>query len=140
MQVFFVVEDGRSRPCERTFGKRDHLHGRQEVTWFRTLLAWVIPHIHIRCHLVFPPEKDGDSRRRLMAVGKSKAKVYVEGETKVTFEDVAGVEEAEEELKEVIEFLRNPQRFQTLGGRSQKGFFSLGLQVPARLVSKGSCR
>lgn len=61
-----------------------------------------------------------------MAVGKSKAKIYVEGETKVTFEDVAGVEEAEEELKEVIEFLRNPQKFQTLGGKIPKGILLVG--------------
>jgi cell division protease FtsH len=61
-----------------------------------------------------------------MAVGKSKARVYVEGETKVTFDDVAGVEEAEQELQEVIEFLKNPQKFQTLGGKIPKGILLVG--------------
>jgi len=61
-----------------------------------------------------------------MAVGKSKAKVYVEGETKVTLSDVAGVDEAKTELQEVIEFLRNPQKFQTLGGNIPKGILLVG--------------
>jgi cell division protease FtsH len=62
----------------------------------------------------------------LMSVGKSKAKLYVETETKVTFADVAGVEEAEEELKEIIEFLKTPAKFQALGGNIPKGVLLVG--------------
>ena len=61
-----------------------------------------------------------------MTVGKSKAKIYVQDETKVTFQDVAGVEEAEEELKEIIEFLKNPAKFQVLGGNLPKGVLLVG--------------
>ncbi len=61
-----------------------------------------------------------------MSIGKSKAKFYVEDETKVTFKDVAGVEEAIEELQEIIEFLQNPGKFQSLGGKIPKGVLLVG--------------
>jgi cell division protease FtsH len=61
-----------------------------------------------------------------MQIGKSKAKVYIEKKTGVTFEDVAGIDEAEEELEEVVEFLRNPQKYQRLGGRIPKGVLLIG--------------
>ncbi len=61
-----------------------------------------------------------------MAVGRSKAKVYVETDTKVTFDDVAGVDEAKEELKEVVAFLKNPQEYGRLGARVPKGILLVG--------------
>jgi len=61
-----------------------------------------------------------------MSVGKSKAKVYVEKDTKVTFDDVAGVDEAKEELKEVISFLKQPQEYGRLGARIPKGVLLVG--------------
>jgi len=61
-----------------------------------------------------------------MAVGRSKAKVYVETDTKVTFDDVAGVDEAKEELKEVVDFLKNPQEYGRLGARPPKGVLLVG--------------
>ena len=57
-----------------------------------------------------------------MSIGKSKAKIYVETSTKTTFKDVAGVDEALEELKEVIDFLKNTEKVKSLGGKCQKGF------------------
>jgi cell division protease FtsH len=62
----------------------------------------------------------------LMAIGKSKAKVYVETDTGVTFADVAGVDEAKQELQEVIDFLRNPEHYGRLGGRMPKGVLLVG--------------
>jgi cell division protease FtsH len=73
----------------------------------------------------------------LMAVGKSRAKVYVEKETKVTFADVAGVDEAKEELIEIVNFLKDPQSYGRLGGRSPKGVLLVGPPGPARRCSRG---
>jgi cell division protease FtsH len=61
-----------------------------------------------------------------MSIGKSKAKIYVESDTKVTFADVAGVEEAKTELQEVIDFLKNPKEYGALGGRMPKGILLVG--------------
>ncbi len=61
-----------------------------------------------------------------MTVGRSKAKVYVETDTKVSFDDVAGVDEAKEELHEVIEFLKTPEKFRRLGGKIPKGILLVG--------------
>ncbi|NUO78784.1 ATP-dependent metallopeptidase FtsH/Yme1/Tma family protein [candidate division KSB1 bacterium] len=62
----------------------------------------------------------------LMSIGKSKAKIYVEGKTKVTFKDVAGLDEAVEEVREVVEFLKQPEKFRSLGGRIPKGVLLVG--------------
>src|SRR5204863_4941129 len=62
----------------------------------------------------------------LMTIGKSRAKIYVEKETKVTFADVAGVDEAKEELVEIVNFLKNPKTYGRLGGRSPKGVLLVG--------------
>src|SRR5437868_11837387 len=62
----------------------------------------------------------------LMAIGKSKAKVYVETDTKVTFADVAGVDEAKAELQEVVSFLRDPKQHGRLGARMPKGVLLVG--------------
>jgi cell division protease FtsH len=98
----------------------------QETTWFKTLLSWGIPLLIFIAIWGYFFRKMGAAGEGLMAVGKSKAKVYVEGETKITFDDVAGVEEAEQELQEVIGFLKNPQRFQSLGGKIPKGVLLVG--------------
>jgi cell division protease FtsH len=62
----------------------------------------------------------------MMQIGKSKAKVYIVKKTGVTFADVEGIDEADEELVEVVEFLKNPQKYQRLGGRIPKGVLLLG--------------
>jgi len=62
----------------------------------------------------------------LLAIGKSKAKVYVESDTKVTFDDVAGVDEAKEELREIVNFLKDPQSYSRLGARIPKGILLVG--------------
>src|SRR5207244_7701800 len=62
----------------------------------------------------------------LMAIGKSKAKIYVESNTGVNFSDVAGVDEAKDELREVVDFLKNPSDYGRLGGRMPKGVLLVG--------------
>jgi len=64
--------------------------------------------------------------RGAMGFGKSKAKLLTEQQTRVTFDDVAGIDEAKEELQEIVEFLREPQKFQRLGGRIPKGALLIG--------------
>ena len=99
---------------------------RPQSTWFMNLLSWVLPVLLFFGLWVFLFRRMGQAGEGLMAVGKSKAKVYVEGETKITFADVAGVEEAEQELVEVIQFLKNPGKFQALGGKIPKGILLVG--------------
>ena len=68
----------------------------------------------------------GGASGGLMQIGKSKAKVYIEKSTGVTFADVAGIEEAEEELIEVVDFLKHPEKYQRLGGHLPKGVLLVG--------------
>lgn len=98
-----------------------------ENTWFSTLLSWIVPmFIFFAIWGYFMKKMGSGMGGGLMSIGKSKAKIYVADETKVTFEDVAGVDEAEEELKEIIDFLKSPERFQTLGGKIPKGVLLVG--------------
>lgn len=97
-----------------------------EVAWIKTLLLWLLPIFIIIAFWSYIFRRMSSPSEGMMAIGRSKAKIYVEGETKVAFDDVAGVDEAKEELREVIEFLRNPQKFQMLGGKIPKGILLVG--------------
>jgi len=103
--------------------------GEVESTFLTTLLSWVVPTL-IFFGIWFFVFRRFAERQGLgggfMAVGRSKAKVYVETDTKVTFEDVAGVDEAKEELKEVVGFLKDPQRYGRLGARVPRGILLVG--------------
>jgi cell division protease FtsH len=99
--------------------------GAVESTLLRDLLSWVVPTLLIvgAWFLLMRPM---GGRGGLMAVGRSTAKVYMEQDVKVRFADVAGVDEAKEELREVIEFLKTPEKFRRLGGRIPKGILLVG--------------
>lgn len=100
--------------------------GVQEKTWLTALLSWVLPMLLLVGIWIYFFRKMSTGAGGIMTVGKSKARLYMEDETKVTFGDVAGVDEAEEELKEIIEFLKNPAKFQVLGGKIPKGVLLVG--------------
>ncbi len=100
---------------------------RMDKTWLTALLSWLLPMLLLMGVWIYFIRKIGaGAGGGLMSIGKSKAKFYVEDETKVTFKDVAGVEEAIEELQEIIEFLQNPGKFQSLGGKIPKGVLLVG--------------
>src|SRR3989449_3934894 len=94
-------------------------------TWLSTLLSWVLPAVVFAGVWVVLMRRFGP-QQGLMAIGKSKARVYVEHKTGVTFEDVAGIDEARGELMEVVDFLKNPDRYRRLGGKIPKGVLIVG--------------
>lgn len=100
--------------------------GRVENTWLSTLLSWILPALIFVGVWVFVMRRMGGAQGGLLAIGKSKAKVYVQHETGVTFDDVAGIDEARGELMEVVDFLKNPGRYRRLGGKIPKGVLIVG--------------
>jgi len=99
-----------------------------EVTsnWLPTILSWVVPVGLFFLMWIYLGRKMGSGSGGLMQIGKSKAKVYIEKKTGVTFADVAGIDEAEEEVAEVVGFLKDPDKYQRLGGRIPKGVLIVG--------------
>ncbi|MGV6476915.1 ATP-dependent zinc metalloprotease FtsH [Azotobacter vinelandii] len=101
--------------------------GKVESTLLRDLLSWTLPAlIFFSLWLFLLKRIGGGLGGGMMQIGKSKAKVYVETDMKVTFADVAGVDEAKDELKEIVDFLKDPQTYGRLGGRMPKGVLLVG--------------
>jgi cell division protease FtsH len=101
--------------------------GQIESTFLRDLLSWVVPVLLIFGIWMFALRRMGGGLGGgLMQIGKSKARIYVQSDTGVTFEDVAGVDEAKDELKEIVDFLKDPQGYGRLGGRMPKGVLLVG--------------
>jgi cell division protease FtsH len=102
--------------------------GEVPSTLLPDLLSWVLPTLLFFGLWIFVVRRFGQQGMGggLMSIGKSRAKVYVEKDTKVTFANVAGVEEAKDELKEIVDFLRNPKAYGRLGARIPKGILLVG--------------
>lgn len=101
--------------------------GKQESGWWKGFfLVWVLPFALIFLLWSFLLRRIGGGGAGVMSFGKSKAKVYMESQTKVTFENVAGIDEAVEELKEVVEYLKSPGKFRALGANIPKGVLLVG--------------
>jgi len=94
----------------------------QEQSGFQTFLMSLLPIVLlIGVWIYFMNRMQGGGKGGAMGFGKSKAKMLTEKHGRVTFDDVAGIDEAKEELEEIVEFLRNPQKFSRLGGKIPKG-------------------
>ena len=100
--------------------------GEAENRALATLFAWIAPAVIFIAIWSFAMKRMGSGAHGLMEIGKSKAKVYMEKATGVTFADVAGIDEAKEELSQVVDFLRNPERYRRLGGNIPKGILIVG--------------
>jgi cell division protease FtsH len=100
--------------------------GEVESTFLRDLLSWIVPTALFFGLWTLLARRASQGLGGIMSIGKSKAKIYVESDTGVRFDDVAGVDEAKEELREVVDFLKNPQQYGRLGGRMPKGVLLVG--------------
>ena len=94
--------------------------------WVGEVLGWVIPILFFVALWTFFFRRMGGAEGGVMSFARSKAKVYAEDDVTVRFGDVAGVDEAEEELKEIVEFLQTPKKYTSIGGRIPKGVLLVG--------------
>ncbi|AOJ42075.1 cell division protein FtsH [Burkholderia lata] len=100
-------------------------HGAPDTSWVASLASWLLPLV------LFVFIWNMMLRRRgglqdFTGMGKSRARVYVQQETGITFDDIAGIDEAKAELQQLVAFLRNPDRYQRLGGKIPKGVLVVG--------------
>ena len=94
--------------------------------WLPDLLGWVVPLLFLVGIWGFFFRRMSGAEGGVMSFARSKAKIYADDEVKVRFSDVAGVEEAKDELKEIVEFLQNPKKYTNLGGKIPKGVLLVG--------------
>jgi cell division protease FtsH len=94
--------------------------------WLPEVLGWVIPIVVFLGIWGFFFRRMSGAEGGVMSFARSKARVFAEDDVKVSFADVAGVDEAEQELKEIVEFLKNPRKYTQLGGRIPKGVLLVG--------------
>ncbi len=97
-----------------------------DTPWYMSLLVNWLPLIFLVGIFMFMSRQMQNGAGRAMGFGKSKAKLLTEAHGRVTFEDVAGIDEAKEDLQEIVEFLKDPQKFQRLGGRIPRGVLLVG--------------
>jgi len=124
--VTIRVDPGLAKELE---GYNVKFGGGIEQTFVRDILSWIVPALVFVGIWMFIVRRFAQSQGMgggFLTIGKSKAKVYMEKDTKVTFDDVAGVDEAKEELKEIIAFLKDPRGYGRLGARIPKGVLLVG--------------
>ncbi len=136
-RIVFVGRDGQQystvRPDDTNLTQRlldaqipVEARPQQQSGFLSTLVLWLPFLLLIGVWIYFMNRMQGGGRGGAMGFGKSKAKLLTEKSGRVTFDDVAGIDEAKDELEEIVEFLRNPQKFSRLGGKIPKGALLVG--------------
>src|SRR5262245_36813826 len=100
--------------------------GEQVSRWLPEIIGWVIPILLLFALWSFFVRRMSGAEGGVMSFARSKHRVFAEDDVKVSFADVAGVDEAEQELKEIVEFLKTPKKYTALGGRIPKGVLLVG--------------
>ena len=137
-EITGTLTDGRSFSTRAPFDPKliERLHERKiefnvvppqsDTPWYYALLFNWLPLVVFLGAWIFMSRQMQNGAGRAMGFGKSKAKLLTEAHGRVTFDDVAGIDEAKEDLQEIVEFLRDPQKFQRLGGRIPRGVLLVG--------------
>jgi cell division protease FtsH len=107
-------------------GHNIQFKGEIESTFVRDLLSWVVPVVLFAGIWFFMMKRMQGQQPGFMSLGKNKAKIYMQDEVGVKFSDVAGVDESKQELVEIIDFLKEPQRFTQIGGKMPRGILLVG--------------
>jgi len=131
------VED--SKLTEELEAKGVSYKGELTNRWLPELLGWIVPLLFFLGIWGFFFRRMGGAEGGVMSFARSRAKIYADDEVKVRFTDVAGVDEAREELKEIVEFLKNPRKYTNLGGRIPKGVLLVGPPGTGKTLAKLMC-
>ncbi|MES2300189.1 MAG: ATP-dependent zinc metalloprotease FtsH [Pseudomonadota bacterium] len=124
--AFNTVRVGDPQLVEQLEAAGVHYTGQLRSDWLATLLSWTFPIILFFLFWSFLARKAGMASGWAFDVGKSRARVYAQSQTGVRFDDVAGIDEAKEELREIVDFLKSPERYRRLGGKIPKGVLMVG--------------
>jgi cell division protease FtsH len=123
---FYAVRLEDPKLLELLEAKNVQYQAKVENRLITELLSWVLPFLLIVGVWMFFSRRLGGAEGGIMSFGRSKAKIFAEDDVKVSFADVAGVDEAADELREIVEFLKSPKKYTTLGGRIPKGVLLVG--------------